>query len=135
MNEQLTRRAFLRTLTVLGAVPFLPGASAAPKTMIAIGKVSSFPAGTVRPVTLPGGETIFVHRLSARANAAAFHVLVGKCTHKGCPVSWSARERQFHCPCHGGRFDVQGRNIAGPPPSPLPSLPVKVLKEMVLVEA
>jgi Rieske Fe-S protein len=29
----------------------------------------------------------------------------------------------LHCPCHEGYFDLRtGRNIAGPPPRPLPKI-------------
>ena len=28
-------------------------------------------------------------------------------------------QRIFKCPCHDGRYDVEGRVISGPPPAPL----------------
>lgn len=30
------------------------------------------------------------------------------CTHRGCIVNWSASDRKFHCPCHGGVFTEEG---------------------------
>jgi Rieske Fe-S protein len=30
------------------------------------------------------------------------------------------------CPCHGGRYDLSGRNISGPPPAPLTRFPVTI---------
>ncbi len=38
------------------------------------------------------------------------------------------------CPCHGGTFDLaQGaRVIAGPPPRPVPQLPLKVENEVLV---
>ncbi len=48
------------------------------------------------------------------------------CTHMGCNVSWTDRERKFKCPCHGGEYDIDGNVIAGPPPRPLDRLAVKV---------
>ena len=42
------------------------------------------------------------------------------CTHLGCLVKWFPAEEEFICPCHGGRYDIHGKNISGPPPSPLP---------------
>ena len=41
------------------------------------------------------------------------------CTHLGCFVVWREEEKEFTCPCHGGRYDSTGRNISGPPPAPL----------------
>src|SRR2546429_75378 len=42
------------------------------------------------------------------------------CTHMQCPVRWQADLGQFLCPCHGGLYDITGKNIGGPPPKPLP---------------
>ena len=39
------------------------------------------------------------------------------CTHLGCTVTVSARE--MACPCHGSRFDRQGRVLNGPADRPL----------------
>ena len=41
------------------------------------------------------------------------------CTHLGCIVTWDEAEKIFKCPCHDGRFDVDGRVVSGPPPAPL----------------
>lgn len=44
------------------------------------------------------------------------------CTHLGCTVSWEGgqNENEFFCPCHNGRYDKDGVNIANtPPPRPL----------------
>jgi len=45
-----------------------------------------------------------------------------KCTHAGCNVSFEGD--QFVCHCHGGVYNLDGKNVAGPPPKPLTSLPV-----------
>jgi Rieske Fe-S protein len=55
------------------------------------------------------------------------------CSHLGCLVNYHRKTKEFVCPCHGGKYDRQGVNIAGPPPSPLTRLPVKVEKGTVLV--
>jgi len=41
------------------------------------------------------------------------------CTHLGCIVTWDEAKKIFKCPCHDGRFDVDGRVVSGPPPAPL----------------
>ncbi len=48
------------------------------------------------------------------------------CTHLGCTVRWRKQEGAFVCPCHGGRYDREGRVTKGPPPKPLARLPVKI---------
>jgi menaquinol-cytochrome c reductase iron-sulfur subunit len=41
------------------------------------------------------------------------------CTHLQCDVHWEPSRGNFLCPCHGGMYDIDGRNIGGPPPQPL----------------
>jgi Rieske Fe-S protein len=61
-------------------------------------------------------------------------VLSNRCTHLGCQVQWDPAGKQFRCPCHGGRFDVQGRCVAGPPPRPLARLASRVLDGVLYVD-
>ncbi|MBX3234098.1 MAG: Rieske 2Fe-2S domain-containing protein [Labilithrix sp.] len=45
------------------------------------------------------------------------------CTHLSCAVVPKIEEGVLYCPCHAGYFDLKtGRNIAGPPPRPLPRI-------------
>lgn len=37
------------------------------------------------------------------------------CTHAGCIVSFNTEEKSWDCPCHGGRFDLDGKVLCGPP--------------------
>ncbi|MFH1746103.1 MAG: Rieske 2Fe-2S domain-containing protein, partial [Planctomycetota bacterium] len=45
-----------------------------------------------------------------------------KCTHAGCNVEFQGDK--IFCHCHGGTYDLDGKNIAGPPPRPLTELAV-----------
>ena len=45
-----------------------------------------------------------------------------KCTHAGCNVAFEGE--RIYCHCHGGTYDLDGQNIAGPPPRPLTELGV-----------
>jgi cytochrome b6-f complex iron-sulfur subunit len=42
-----------------------------------------------------------------------------KCTHEGCTVTFQPAQSVIWCPCHDGRFDLNGRVLSGPPPQPL----------------
>ena len=60
-------------------------------------------------------------------------VFSATCSHLGCLVNYHKDKREFICPCHGGRYDVTGKNIAGPPPAPLSRFPIKKQDGMILV--
>lgn len=41
------------------------------------------------------------------------------CSHNGCSVIWNKVESLFECPCHAGKYHVDGSVHSGPPPRPL----------------
>ncbi len=55
------------------------------------------------------------------------------CSHLGCLVSYHKDKQEFVCPCHGGKYDLTGRNISGPPPAPLTRFPLKMQNGMLFV--
>jgi len=55
------------------------------------------------------------------------------CTHLGCTVQYQPGTQQVWCPCHNGRYDLNGRNIQGPPPRPLVTFDVKLRGEEIHV--
>ena len=42
-----------------------------------------------------------------------------KCSHEGCTITYQPAQSVLWCPCHDGRFDMNGRVVSGPPPQPL----------------
>ncbi len=46
------------------------------------------------------------------------------CPHRGCAVIWQADQNRFACPCHGSKFDAEGRVLRGPARKPLPLVTV-----------
>ena len=48
------------------------------------------------------------------------------CTHLGCFVSWNQNRQEFICPCHGGKYNIHGDVIAGPPSRSLARMPLKL---------
>lgn len=73
-------------------------------------------------------DTVFLGRLADGSLAA----LDGRCTHAGCPVA--LEPDGFACPCHGGRYDLAGTPVAGPPPRPLKAGRVEEDGEEVVVK-
>lgn len=50
------------------------------------------------------------------------------CTHAGCIVKFNKLEQSWDCPCHGGRYDVDGKVVTGPPLQNLEKLDWSELK-------
>jgi nitrite reductase/ring-hydroxylating ferredoxin subunit len=76
-----------------------------------------------------GGSLVFTYPtehdrcLLIRAEDGALLAYSQSCTHLSCAVVPRVKEGVLHCPCHEGYFDLRtGRNIAGPPPRPLPRI-------------
>lgn len=40
--------------------------------------------------------------------------VIPNCPHMGCRLEWNPAEESYDCPCHGSRFDREGRLIDGP---------------------
>lgn len=55
------------------------------------------------------------------------------CTHLDCTVQYRSDLQRIWCACHNGMYDLNGRNIAGPPPRPLEEYSVVVKGESVFV--
>ncbi|MBI2202695.1 MAG: ubiquinol-cytochrome c reductase iron-sulfur subunit [Candidatus Rokubacteria bacterium] len=55
------------------------------------------------------------------------------CTHLNCTVQYRADVSHIWCACHNGHFDLNGQNIAGPPPRPLEAYVVNVRGNQIVV--
>ena len=55
------------------------------------------------------------------------------CTHLNCTVQYRADLSHIWCACHNGHYDLNGKNIAGPPPRPLDSYVVNVRGDQIVV--
>ncbi len=146
-SPNMDRRSFVKTATaVLGtlmtAVIGLPlidylidPAIKSQKTdvWIPLGGLEEYPVGkptlfTFTRTTVNGWEKtvnsfgVFVLRKSDTEVA----VLSNVCTHLSCRVNWKADLNQYVCPCHDGRFSLEGNVVSGPPPRPLNRYQTKV---------
>jgi cytochrome b6-f complex iron-sulfur subunit len=55
------------------------------------------------------------------------------CTHLDCIVQYREDVKHIWCACHNGHFDLFGKNISGPPPSPLEEFKVTIINEGIIV--
>ena len=56
------------------------------------------------------------------------------CTHQGCIVDWDKESETLICPCHNAKFAPDGKVLAKPAPSDLPSYEVTESNGEVLVK-
>jgi Rieske Fe-S protein len=56
------------------------------------------------------------------------------CTHLNCIVQYREDLGEIWCACHNGHFDLNGINVAGPPPRPLERYEVKVRGDKIVVD-
>ena len=54
-----------------------------------------------------------------RLASGEFRAFSAVCTHLDCIVQYRADWKLIWCACHNGKYDLNGKNIAGPPPRPL----------------
>ena len=94
---------------------------AAKKDELAPGKFKIFPFG--------GRPGILV-----RTPDGNYHALSAVCAHLGCTVQYRGSDQSIWCACHNGVYDLEGRNISGPPPRPLEHYEVHVTGDDVVVE-
>ena len=55
------------------------------------------------------------------------------CTHLACIVQYRSDISHIWCACHNGHFDLNGRNVEGPPPKPLEQFVVNVRADQIVV--
>jgi menaquinol-cytochrome c reductase iron-sulfur subunit len=103
----------------------LPNVLYEPPKKFKIGAPGAIPQG----VTFLDRQRVYVFR-----DGNSYHAISGICTHLGCTVKFSPYKQsreltvrkltvrslgEFHCPCHGSKFQGEGTNFSGPAPRPL----------------
>ncbi len=106
--------------------PRLPEAAtrrvvAAKKDELAPGAFKTFPFGSQ-----PG--------ILIRTHDGQYRAFTAVCTHLGCTVQYRSDQKAIWCACHNGMYDLEGRNVAGPPPRPLERFEVHVVGDEILVD-
>lgn len=117
-KRDVCRRDFLNEI-MLGAlgVAGLGGATFtyqffSPKVLFEMS--STFCAGNpdlypVNSVTFLSTQQVFIVR-----TAEGFYAVSAVCTHLGCITQWKPEVNMIVCPCHGSKFEPNGRKIEGP---------------------
>lgn len=145
-EHELSRRAFMERsikaimafMTVSLGIPALgylisPALQQQESQWVKLGRATEVKPGvpTLFRVTLKQTtgwvqtETQFAYFVYTR-DGTNFSVMSNICTHLGCQTHWNEVDGYIECPCHGGRFDVEGNVIGGPVPRPLKRVEFKV---------
>jgi cytochrome b6-f complex iron-sulfur subunit len=128
-TEVKGRRDFLKfALAIWGALCAAPvlgmilqyitpvGEKGGGRTTVLVGQSADFAQGTVKIVRVNKDPVLLIHTPTGQ-----FRALSARCTHLGCVVQYQESPvPHFGCNCHGSQFDMNGVNIAGPAPKPLP---------------
>lgn len=80
--------------------------------------------GSLRQVG--GSETVETTTgkvIVARIEEFSFAACSAICPHKGGPIKYDAEQKQFYCPLHNSRFDLNGKVTKGPARTDLKSYP------------
>jgi glycine/D-amino acid oxidase-like deaminating enzyme/nitrite reductase/ring-hydroxylating ferredoxin subunit len=73
----------------------------------------------------------FEHQLIAlsKDKEGQLHAVSPTCTHLKCSVTWNLSEQSWDCPCHGSRFDPDGKVLTGPATKDLEKIQLKTFSE------
>lgn len=83
-----------------------------PSPVVNAGKPDRYPLGTV---TIDVNSGIYIIH-----SDEGYFSLSAVCTHLGCMTAWKPETNSIACPCHGSKFEQNGKKIEGPAPRPLP---------------
>ncbi len=124
---KLARNGFLYlsgALTLGGLLRFLDfDPNPAPKTEFDLGPASNFPLDSRTLLSDPPVVLLHTDR--------GFSALSLICTHLGCSVENDTQG--FACPCHGSRFDADGKVMQGPASQPLALLRIEITEDKHLI--
>ena len=137
----INRRKFLNTLLGIGGIGgimsiiypvfeyLIPPKSNEPKVnAVKAGMDADFPSNSSKIIKFGRQPVILVKTADNNYKA-----LSASCTHLDCIVQYKTDTKQIWCACHNGIYDLNGRNISGPPPRPLEEYEVKVVKNEIVI--
>ena len=141
MRSALERREFLDWLLgtwfagVLGSILYPVGRYLIPPDIpeaatqsVSGGTAASLPPNSARLVPFGTAPVILV-----RTSGGEVRAFAATCTHLTCTVQYRADLEHIWCACHNGHYDLNGRNVAGPPPRPLDAFDVSVNQDDIVI--
>ncbi|MEN3038942.1 MAG: Rieske (2Fe-2S) protein [Candidatus Kryptonium sp.] len=131
-----SRREFLKVVSKLGLVgalyslfkAFLPVTLRSQVKKVKVGKVNEFKPDAGKIIKIDNKPVLLI-----RLENGEFRAFSGFCTHKNCIVQYRSDMKAIWCACHKGKFDLEGKNIEGPPPRPLDRFKVVIEKDEVYI--
>ncbi len=138
---KINRRKFLNSILGIGGIGgilsifypivsyLIPPKMAEPKVnSVKAGSTSDFAANSYKIVKFGRKPVILIKTVDNQYKA-----LSASCTHLDCIVQYKSDTKQIWCACHNGIYDLNGRNISGPPPRPLEQYDVKIVKDEIVI--
>jgi Rieske Fe-S protein len=97
-------------------------------TSVKAGKVTTFAKDSGTIIRFGNKPVILV-----RTSGGELRAFSATCTHLDCTVQYRKDMGLIWCACHNGKYDLNGRNISGPPPRPLDVYRVVIQGEDVFI--
>jgi cytochrome b6-f complex iron-sulfur subunit len=98
------------------------------ESSVVAAKLSELPPNTGKIFKFGNKPGILV-----RSASGEFKAFSAVCTHLDCIVQYRPDTKQIWCACHNGQYNLNGKNIGGPPPRPLEEFKVNTRGDDVVV--
>ncbi len=142
LDPQQGRRGFVNWLLATSAGAFLLSVLYPVSRYLIPPDVGESTAGTVtlpiKPEDVkPSTGQIFKFGsrpgILVRTAAGELRAFSAVCTHLNCTVQYRPDLSHIWCACHNGHYDLNGKNIQGPPPRPLEAFTVNARGNQIVV--
>jgi Rieske Fe-S protein len=141
LNGKHSRRRFLDTLLGTSAVAWLgailypiyaylrpPEDRSEAVSSVAVGGIEEIPPDSAKIFQFGRRPAILI-----RDPNGDFKAFSAVCTHLDCTVQYRKDLGLIWCACHNGRYNLNGVNVAGPPPRPLEEYRVDIQGDQIYV--
>ena len=68
-----------------------------------------------------------------RTDSGELKAFSAVCTHLDCIVQYQPETKHIWCACHNGHYNLNGKNVGGPPPRPLEEFKVNTRGDEIVV--